>query len=39
MTYDAVHPNASGELYVADRIAAMLGIIETPHTSSQYAGY
>lgn len=30
MTYDNVHPNASGEAYVGDRIAAALGIIETP---------
>jgi lysophospholipase L1-like esterase len=33
MTYDAVHPNASGELYVGDRIAATLGLIETPMPS------
>ncbi len=29
-TYDAVHPNASGETYVGDRIAASLGLLETP---------
>lgn len=29
-TYDAVHPNTAGEAYVGDRIAAALGIIETP---------
>lgn len=30
MTYDNVHPNTIGEPYVGDRIAAALGIIETP---------
>jgi len=29
-TYDAVHPNASGEAYVGDRIAAALGLLVTP---------
>ena len=29
-TYDNVHPNAAGEVYVGDRVAAALGIIETP---------
>ena len=30
MTYDNVHPNGTGEAFVGDRIAAALGIIETP---------
>lgn len=30
MTYDNIHPNAVGETYVGDRLAAALGIIETP---------
>lgn len=30
MTYDNVHPNAVGEPYVGDRIAAALGLIESP---------
>jgi lysophospholipase L1-like esterase len=30
MTYDAVHPNAAGEAHVGDRIAAALGVIESP---------
>lgn len=30
MTYDAVHPNAEGEVDVGDRIAAALGVIESP---------
>ena len=30
MTHDAVHPNTAGEVYVGDRIAAALGLIETP---------
>ena len=34
MTYDNVHPNATGEAYVGDRIAAALGIIETPMPTS-----
>ncbi len=34
MTYDAVHPNAAGETYVGDRIAAALGIIETPMSNA-----
>lgn len=29
-SYDGIHPNASGEAYVGDRIAAALGVIETP---------
>lgn len=29
-TYDGVHPNASGETYVGDRIAASLGLRVTP---------
>ena len=29
-TYDNVHPNTSGETYVGDRIAAALGLLETP---------
>ncbi|MGC4017456.1 MAG: sialate O-acetylesterase [Luteolibacter sp.] len=33
-TYDNVHPNASGESYVGDRVAASLGIIETPVNTS-----
>ncbi|MFD0895630.1 hypothetical protein KBB96_01515 [Luteolibacter ambystomatis] len=32
-TYDYVHPHAAGETYVGDRIAASLGIIETPSNS------
>jgi len=32
MTYDNVHPNAAGEAYVGDRIAAGLGLIEIPTT-------
>lgn len=28
MTFDSIHPNATGEAYVGDRIAAALGIIE-----------
>lgn len=30
MTYDNVHPNATGESYVGDRIAAAFGLLETP---------
>ena len=30
MTYDGIHPNATGEAYVGDRIAAALGVIESP---------
>lgn len=30
LTYDNVHPNAAGEEFVGDRIAAGLGIIESP---------
>ena len=30
MTYDNVHPNAAGEVFVGDRVAAGLGIIESP---------
>lgn len=30
MTYDNVHPNSTGESYVGDRIAAAMGVIETP---------
>jgi sialidase-1 len=30
MTYDNVHPNAAGEAHVGDRIAAALGVIESP---------
>lgn len=33
MTYDNVHPNATGEQYVGDRIAAGLGLLETPMAS------
>lgn len=34
MTYDNIHPNASGEQYVGDRIAAALGLLETPMASA-----
>lgn len=37
MTYDNVHPNATGEAHVGDRIAAALGIIETPMASVSVA--
>ncbi len=30
MTHDLVHPNTAGETYVGERVAAALGIIETP---------
>lgn len=30
MTHDAVHPNVTGEIHVGDRIAAGLGLIESP---------
>lgn len=30
MTYDNIHPNATGETQVGDRIAAALGVIEEP---------
>lgn len=30
MTYDNVHPNAAGEAIIGDRIAAALGVIESP---------
>jgi sialidase-1 len=33
-TYDTVHPNASGETYVGDRIAAALGLVETPASAT-----
>lgn len=33
-TYDNVHPNTAGEVYVGDRIAAALGIIETPSNAA-----
>ncbi|BCU75297.1 sialate O-acetylesterase [Luteolibacter sp. LG18] len=33
-TYDNVHPNTAGEAYVGDRIAASLGIVETPFNTS-----
>jgi hypothetical protein len=32
MTYDNVHPNATGEAYVGERIAAALGVVEVPAT-------
>lgn len=32
-TYDNVHPNTNGEAYVGDRVAAALGVIETPQPS------
>ena len=34
MTYDNVHPNATGEQHVGDRIAAALGVIESPVASA-----
>ncbi|BCX46164.1 G-D-S-L family lipolytic protein [Haloferula helveola] len=34
MTYDNVHPNAAGEVHVGDRIAAALGVIESPMPSA-----
>lgn len=34
MTYDNVHPNSAGETYVGDRIAASLGLLETPESSA-----
>lgn len=30
MTYDNIHPNATGEQHVGDRMAAALGVIESP---------
>ena len=36
-TYDAVHPNASGEAYIGGRIAGGLGIIEMPVPASPTA--
>jgi hypothetical protein len=33
-TYDQVHPNANGEAYVGDRVAAALGLLETPVAAS-----
>lgn len=33
-TYDNIHPNASGETYVGDRIAAALGLLETPSSAT-----
>lgn len=33
-TYDNIHPNTSGETYVGDRIAAALGLLETPSSVS-----
>ncbi len=30
MTYDGIHPDAAGEVYVGDRISGGLGIIEMP---------
>lgn len=30
MTYDGIHPDATGEVYVGDRISGGLGIIEMP---------
>ena len=33
-TYDNVHPNAAGEVYVGDRIAAALGIIAEPEAAA-----
>jgi sialidase-1 len=47
MTYDNVHPNASGEQFVGDRIATALGIIDEPatptspppHTEGASAGF
>lgn len=30
MTYDNVHPNSIGETHVGDRIAAAIGLLETP---------
>lgn len=29
-TFDQIHPNANGEAYIGDRIAAHLGLLETP---------
>ncbi len=37
MTYDNIHPNATGEAYIGDRIAAALGVIETPMPSAAVA--
>lgn len=34
MTYDNIHPNATGETHVGDRIAAALGVIEEPATAA-----
>jgi sialidase-1 len=33
-TFDDIHPNASGEAYVGDRIAAALGLLETPEAAA-----
>jgi sialidase-1 len=38
MTYDNVHPNTSGETYVGDRIAAALGLLETPEAPAVVSG-
>ena len=38
MTYDNVHPNATGEIYVGDRIAASLGLLETPESVVSASG-
>ncbi len=37
MTHDGIHPNATGEAYVGDRISGALGIIETPQASGPAA--
>ncbi|SHK20106.1 protein of unknown function [Rubritalea squalenifaciens DSM 18772] len=34
MTHDNVHPNLTGEIYVAARIAARLGLTETPENEA-----
>ena len=34
MTHDNIHPNATGEAYIGDRIAAGMGVIESPMPSS-----
>ena len=38
MTYDNVHPNSVGEAYVGDRIAASLGLLETPEAAASASG-
>lgn len=38
LTHDAVHPNTAGEEYVAERIGASLGLLQTPTVAVRVSG-